>query len=111
MSKLLLSLSFLASFGASAYAQTPAIAVSTENILRKGTWVEAHFSAANGGSIPMKNVVVSCTFFDDGKKPLATETGIISNVQPKEKAFGKAMAKFENGMTGANCRLDNAYPF
>lgn len=94
-----------------ALAEVPPIDVKTENVLRKNTWVEAHFSVHNTGDIPVKSIIVNCTFFDKDQKPLANEIGAVSNVRPNEKAFGKAMARYGNGMTGAECRLDNAYGF
>jgi hypothetical protein len=55
-------------------------------------------------------VFVQCTFFDADKRPFNTETAILNNVQPGEKAFGKASITGGDTVKTAECRFSQATP-
>ncbi|MFC4172634.1 hypothetical protein ACFOYU_11275 [Microvirga sp. GCM10011540] len=108
MKKAICATMLLISSGGGATAQSRVVTIETENVLRSRAHIEAHFSVKNDSGTALGMVVAHCTFFDKDDTPLATETGIIQNLQAGEKAFGKATARYSPGMTTAQCRINSA---
>lgn len=107
MKKLALA-AVLAAIPAFAFAQAVGVSVATETLVRVGKEVRANFSVQNATDRNLKMVFVSCTFFDGEKKPFNTQTAIVNNVVPGQKAFGKATVIDAKVIQGADCRFSSA---
>lgn len=94
--------------GGAAVAQPDEFEVNTERSGRDGSGLRINFSVKNLGNKVAKNVFLDCTAFDAKDGPLDTQLGIVQNVKPGEKAFGRVVLDYEPGMKGALCRFSHA---
>lgn len=86
------------------------IGVQTETLVRVRNEVRANFSVTNEIGRALRMVFVECTFFDADKKPFNTQTAIVNNIQPGEKAYGKASIIDPTTVKKAQCRFSQMTP-